>query len=290
MKTQKLGFKKGFTIVEMMIVIVVIGIIATIVSLNFPTWQSTIAKNSVKSDLMNVATSFENEKNFNNGYPSTFPNNIKPSSNVILEMTNAGTGKYCVNGYHAQYPTIRMSINSDQKNIVQNSLCSGSSTGAVIGGTIPNSPTGVNIAPSLDNWTLTGTATYNSSTGELTLGTNGTATSPLVRVNGVTGININAQFYATTQAAYAGFQPNGGWHSGSTYWASDGTTAATNSGGYTANGCAQQLTLGSWNPSSGSCWFGLGPNVVYVKIALYSSAAGYSSPDLKFKSPSFILN
>jgi prepilin-type N-terminal cleavage/methylation domain-containing protein len=281
----------GFTIVELVVVIAVIGILAGIVAINYAPWQLSLAENAVKSDLLNVATSLENEKNFGSGYPSTFPSSFQPSDNVILEMTTTAAGKFCINGYHTKYPAIRMSISSDQKNTVREYLCSGGSTGVVAGGTIPDSPTGVNIAPSFDDWTLTGTASYNSSTGELTMGTNGTATSPLVRVNGSASVALNAKYYATVQSAQTSLQPYGGWHSHGGYYAADGTTAATNSGGYVGNGCARKVTLGSWNLSqNGTCAYATGPNVTYAKVTFYSAASGYASTDLKIKDVSLVLN
>lgn len=291
MKTYNSLKSKGFTIVEVMMVVVLISIIASITILNYNSWQEKIAKKAVTSDLTIAATAFENERNFNNAYPGTFPSSLTVSQNVVLEMTNAGAGKYCINGYNTKYSSIRLSINSDQKNTVNEFLCSGATTGSTLGGTIPSAPTGTNIAPAFSSWTLAGTATYNASTDELTLGSNGSAVSPLVRVNNVNGLAVNAQFYATVQSPYATLQPKGGWHSGASYFGADGTTAVTNSANYTANGCAKQVTLNSWNPSAqGDCTYALGSNVIYVKVGLYSVASGFASSDLKIKSISFVLN
>lgn len=279
----------GFTIVELSIVIVVIGILAGIVIVGYGGWRDSVAKKEVQSDLQIVASAMENAKNFSNDYPSTIPSTFTPSSNVVIEMTTQPTGQYCISGYHKTQKGVRMSISTDNKREVRDYLCVGPSNGSVVGGTVPATPTGVNLAPQLANWTLAGTATYNASTSELTLGTNGSATSPKIKVNGVAGMNVNGQFYATVASTYAPFQPNGGWHSGATYFTADGTSAATNTNGNSSNGCAKAVNLNGWSASSSNCPFALGNNVVYVKIVLYSSASYYASSDLKVKDISFIL-
>jgi Tfp pilus assembly protein PilE len=281
--------KSGFTIVELAVIIAVIGILASITVVGFGAWQKRTAGNVIKSDLVNVAAAMDSARNFSNTYPTSFPTSFKPSANVVLEMVATATGKYCINGYSTVDTSVRKSIYSDNPRQARDFMCAGVTIGSVIGGTIPATPKDVDIAPSFDTWTLTGTTTYNSTTGELTMGTNGTATSPKVRVNGVAGMNINGQFYATAQSANAGLIPNGGWHSGSLYYRADGVTGATNTGGYAGNGCAGNVTLGSWNSSSTTCNYALGNNVEYVTIVLYSSASAYASTDLKVKNLTFIL-
>lgn len=63
---------RGFTIVELLIVIVVIGILAAIVIVSFNGIQERARDTSLKSDIKNVRTIVENYAAFNNGvYPST---------------------------------------------------------------------------------------------------------------------------------------------------------------------------------------------------------------------------
>lgn len=281
---------RGFTLVELLIVIVVISILAGIVVINFGSWRSQIASNEVQSSLLTVGHLMKEQQNFSSGYPSTVPSGFQPSANVIVEMTQAAAGKYCFNGYNKVVRSVQMSINSDNPTTVNSGLCSGAPNGSTVGGSVPTAPLGINIAPDLSAWTLTGTTTYDSSTQVLTMGSNGTATSPPIRVDAATGAKLDAQFFATTASPYSGLTPDGGWLSSSKYLAADIATAQANSSGYTTNGCAKGVTLNSWNASkTGVCTFILGNGIKYLKLTFSSTASGYASPDLKIKSPSVIL-
>ena len=282
---------KGFTVVELAVVISVIGILATVTTVAYGNWRDGLAEDQVKSDLLQVAASMNTAKNFNNGYPSSIPTSFKPTPDVVLDMTTTSSGSYCINGFHARFPAIRMSIRSGSDSTPKNSLCSGGSSGSTVGGTVPSAPKGSNIAPSFEDWTFSGTASYNSTSKEFVMGSSGSATSPLVRANGVNAIDINGQFSANVQSAHVNAQPDGAWHSSIYYYASNGTTPVTNTANYTGNGCARTVQLGGgWNPSkNGACAFSLGPNVVYFKVILHGPQSGYTSTDLKIKDMTFIL-
>ena len=156
------------------------------------------------------------------------------------------------------------------------------------------SGTNVNVAPPIAQWTLANGATYNASTGILTPYSStatGSATTPLIAVNQPTLIKISGDYYATTASPNASLAPNGGYHMGISYYGSDGVTPATNAAGYTANGCAQPITLSVWNSGSVWCNFTGGPNIYYIKYVVYGYyAAGYASIDLQVKNPQLILN
>ncbi len=153
---------------------------------------------------------------------------------------------------------------------------------------------GVNIAPPIAQWTLANGATYNVSTGILTPYSStatGTATTPLIPVNQPNLIKVSGDFYATAASPNASLAPKGGYHMGINYYGSDGVTPAANSAGYTANGCAQPITLSVWNSASVWCNFTGGPNVYYIKYTVYGYyATGYASMDLQVKNPQLILN
>ncbi len=88
-------FSRGFTIVELLIVIVVIGILATISVFAFGNWRERVATNEVKSDLKGVQTAMESARNFSNQYPLTQPSTFSASNGVTLGYTSNGT-TYCV--------------------------------------------------------------------------------------------------------------------------------------------------------------------------------------------------
>lgn len=286
---QPANLRLGFTIVEILIVIVVIGILATITIVAYNGTQQKAKTASLTSDLSNAADQFEILTTNNNSVaPVTMPTDTKISPGNVLQATNTGdTNTYCINGYTSN-GSLRMSLSAG--GVVQNGLCPGITIGSAIGGTVPLAPRGVNLAPSLSQWTLGSGATYNASTGILTLGATGAATSPLVRLDTPTGISTGADFYATTASPYVAIQPNGAMHNGISYYASDGTTAVMNSTGYTANGCAQSFSLNAWKTADTRCVYSGGPNVIYVKVVFYGTNGGYSSSDLQIKNPIILGN
>jgi prepilin-type N-terminal cleavage/methylation domain-containing protein len=114
----------GFTIVELAVVITVIGILAGVTLVGYGNWQERAAKDLVKSDLLQVAASMENAKNFGNGYPATIPSDFSSSPNVTVTLASTASGSYCINGSHVKYTAIQMSIQSSNKSNPRESFCS----------------------------------------------------------------------------------------------------------------------------------------------------------------------
>ncbi len=148
-------------------------------------------------------------------------------------------------------------------------------------------PRGVNTPMSFAQWSLSGSAVYNGVTGELTLGSTGVATSPLVRVDKASNMALGADFY--TAMTSPNQTPKGGNHVSFNYFGSDGTTPVMNSINYTGNGCSQPLNLSVWTLADTRCGIPGGPNVIYMTFSLLGSSAGYASADLKTKNPFYIL-
>lgn len=85
------SIKGGFSVVELLIIIVVITILAAISIAGYGTWQRSAATSSVKNDITHGAVGLKNYANFNNGYPPNLAGiDFKGSSNVSLALwTNA---------------------------------------------------------------------------------------------------------------------------------------------------------------------------------------------------------
>lgn len=62
---------KGFTVVELIVVIVVIAILATVTVLIYDGAQKQAAEASIKSDLQNASAQLESDRRSANGYPKT---------------------------------------------------------------------------------------------------------------------------------------------------------------------------------------------------------------------------
>ncbi|MBL8159040.1 prepilin-type N-terminal cleavage/methylation domain-containing protein [Candidatus Saccharibacteria bacterium] len=94
---QKLTLRSGFTIVELLIVIVVLGILAVVAITSFSGAQDRARTASVESDLRNARSKLAAAYAENGVYPtdpSSLP--ISPGTSYILESTNAGTPGFCL--------------------------------------------------------------------------------------------------------------------------------------------------------------------------------------------------
>lgn len=94
----KVTFKRqqGFTIVELLIVIVVIGILAAITIVAFNGVQNRANDTTVKSDLKNLSKLVENYNVLNGAYPAT----INSLSDVKVSKGSYGEGYYNGTGYY----------------------------------------------------------------------------------------------------------------------------------------------------------------------------------------------
>ncbi len=94
--------KNGFTIVEILVIVAVIGILATLTIFAFGSWRARTAKTEVQNDLRNSNSAINNYQTFNNAYPATsviFAGIYTPSRNVTLTYSlRSGGASYCLKG------------------------------------------------------------------------------------------------------------------------------------------------------------------------------------------------
>lgn len=280
----------GFTIVELLIVIVVIGILATITIVAYSGIQQRANVATASSDLNNAATVLGKQYVDLGLYPTTLPSEVKASPKSVLQLANTGSNAtMCINAYNTQDSSIRMSWDSVRGGL-QSGLCSGATIGSPTGGTVPTAPRGINLMADFSRWSLSGGAVYNNTTKELTLGPAGVAQSPIIRIDSPVTIKIGGDFYATNASPYVNFAPQAGYLTGIAYFGSDGVTPATNSASYTANGCAQKFSINAWSINDQQCLYAGGPNVIYSSFSFSGSNAGYASSDLKIKNPLMLVS
>ena len=129
MNTKKSKIIDGFTIVELIVVISIVGLLAGIVAVGYSGWQKSSITSQLKSDLNGVASAMENARTFNNAYPITsIPSTFKPSSNVTLVAANnsSDSGKtYCIDATSSRDgATIKYYIDSNSGNLgAQSGTC-----------------------------------------------------------------------------------------------------------------------------------------------------------------------
>jgi len=92
MTNYKLQIKQGFTLIEMLVVISLIGILASIALVSFSSVQKQARDTTRKSDLKQYQTATENYASKNNGiYPIYTTATTIPSSGGYCTALNIGT-------------------------------------------------------------------------------------------------------------------------------------------------------------------------------------------------------
>jgi prepilin-type N-terminal cleavage/methylation domain-containing protein len=104
--------QRGFTIVELLTVIIVIGILASITVFAVSNWRTRTAQGEVQSDLNGVAAAMENAKNFGAGYPATIPTSFQASPNVTVTLMSDSLTNYCVQAASKAVPSVIYSVSS----------------------------------------------------------------------------------------------------------------------------------------------------------------------------------
>lgn len=124
----------GFTIVELLIVIVVIAILAAISVIAYNGIQRRAAVSILQSDLTNAAKQIELANADTGSYPTSLPSTLKISSDIALSLSQASSG-FCINGEYKNNSAVRWRYESTNGGLKEG-LCNG----AVIAG----SETGMN--------------------------------------------------------------------------------------------------------------------------------------------------
>lgn len=102
--------KKGFTIVELAIVIVVIAILAAISIGAYGAWRKETAKSEVTSELQSAATAMKNYRTFNGGYATALPDSYKKGGNVTVTLKYVTGTDFCAEGVSSTDASVLYSI------------------------------------------------------------------------------------------------------------------------------------------------------------------------------------
>ena len=128
-RRHSLSFKNGFTIVELLVVIVVIGILATVVAVAYNGIQSSARDKSVLSDLdaldgIQTQYGIKNStvgKAWYSGSGSDIDINFTPSTGNVIDIVINSTD-YCIRGYNPSSSTYKTLITAAKKEST-NGIC-----------------------------------------------------------------------------------------------------------------------------------------------------------------------
>lgn len=107
--------ESGFTILELLIVIAVIGIMALTAIPIFMNQREVAAIGAVKSELRNAAMEMEHSLISNrNKYPAYLPNYIPTTANVevTIDKDRSSPNKFCLNGRSTSHTNVKYSYDS----------------------------------------------------------------------------------------------------------------------------------------------------------------------------------
>jgi len=108
--------KNGFTIVEILVIVTVIAVLATITIFAFGSWRARTAKTEVQNDLRNSNSAIKNYQTFNNALPlsqAAFSPIYTPSRNVTLNYVRRGdAASYCLKGQSTAKTTVIWYVDS----------------------------------------------------------------------------------------------------------------------------------------------------------------------------------
>lgn len=201
-------YSKAFTIVELLIVIVIIAILATVTVVAFNGVQKRAESSSVAASLNQAAKKLELYNVSNSAYPLTLGDAGVSNSDVTYQFTGS-SASYCVTGTKG---ATSLYINNTQTNPT-----SGACAGHIINGSAPatitdgfnrsDSATTLGTTETGQTWSVSGTLWGIRSNKAYKVGTAKTSSSAWVdytaRDMAVTATYINALQYSTLVARFS---------------------------------------------------------------------------------------
>lgn len=102
---------RGYTIIEVIIVTVVIGILAAIIIVSYGAWRQRVADAEVKYELTTAESAIRAYRTFNNQNPATLSATVyQTNPNVTLTYTRRVNGTFCLNGQDVAKPTVQWHV------------------------------------------------------------------------------------------------------------------------------------------------------------------------------------
>ena len=107
--------KRGFTIVEVMTVVTIIGVLTGITIFMISGWRINAAEAEVASDLNGVVSAMEAARTFSTGYPATIPSTFKASQNVTVTLKSSTATTFCAEAASKVVTTVVYKVSNADK-------------------------------------------------------------------------------------------------------------------------------------------------------------------------------
>jgi|AntRauTorcE11897_2_1112592.scaffolds.fasta_scaffold10983_3 prepilin-type N-terminal cleavage/methylation domain-containing protein len=113
--------KIGFSIPELLISIVVLGILTTIGLISWNGYQQKVAEDAVKHDLGTAVSAMESARNFGEGYPGSLPGTFEPGESVSVQYEIGDLQSFCLSGQHINKVEILFHV--EQTGVIEEGPC-----------------------------------------------------------------------------------------------------------------------------------------------------------------------
>lgn len=123
MRYLKSGHSKGFTVVELVTVIVVIGILASVAIIAYGSWRKEVTTSLVQSDLNSALSAMESARNFGSGYPTSIPKTANASNGVTLTYVMGDSKGFCIEAQSTQYSDVKYYVDTTQGKFISTGGC-----------------------------------------------------------------------------------------------------------------------------------------------------------------------
>lgn len=117
----------GFTIIELIVVIVAIAVLASMSVFGYSSWRLRTARTEVKNELMNASLALQQNVNLTNTYPASnsLASIYTPRAAVSLTYTlRTGGESYCLIGQSMKISSVTYYVDSTKGNEPITTVCS----------------------------------------------------------------------------------------------------------------------------------------------------------------------